>query len=290
MRYRSRLARWALRAALLFGVMFGVWGLHEAVAEDAARAAEPAASCTLGPLLGAGGTLFDSPLPCGPYSSTGSVIEDASGRTGGVATVVEGIASATRPVAGTASPVVEEIAGTGLLEPVGSVVQPVTEPIVDVLEPALGPVLDLTQPIIGSPAAPQTPPADPAVNAPPSADEPPAVTTPTTIVRPVPPIAAFDPAAPSPAWTPATAEPHQRSSDAAETTHVQWPDDPIHALGLTPGTPGSAAGNGSAATGKELPAEALPRSWAPALWLLSGYGTRGEKLADRSGQPDTRPA
>ncbi|NYF59982.1 hypothetical protein [Micromonospora purpureochromogenes] len=204
-------------------------------------------------------------------------------------TVVEKATSATRPV-GRASPAVEKPAGTGLLEPVGTVVRGVTEPIVDVLPPALAPVLGLIQPIIGSPAEPSTPPAGPAVDTPPSADEAPPVATPTTIVRPVPPMVAVQQPAPGAARTSVTASLDPRSPKAVGTSHVQWAGDLVRTLGLTQGAPANAAGHGSAAGGTGIPADASPRYWAPALQPAGGYVTGCEKLASRSGQPDTRPA
>ncbi|MEU4712368.1 hypothetical protein AB0F73_01665 [Micromonospora purpureochromogenes] len=313
--------------------MVGLWGFHEAVADDAAGAAGPAASCTLGNLLSAGGTLLGGSLKCEPFSPTGAAMESPSGRVGGEITVassdqlagldvpvrmptderpvgvqiavgqvvdptaaadaeavVEKASSATRPVVGLASPVMEEIAGTGLPEPVGVAVRPVTQPIVDVLPPALAPVLGLIQPIIGSPAGPSTPPAGPAVDTPPSTDEAPPVATPTTIVRPVPPMAAVQPAAPGAARTSVTASLDPRSPKAVGTSHVQWAGDLVHTLGSTQGAPANAAGHGSAAGGTGIPADASPRSWAPALQPAGGYVTGCEKLASRSGQPDTRPA
>ncbi|MBM0255656.1 hypothetical protein [Micromonospora sp. 4G55] len=309
--------------------MVGLWGFHEAVADGAARAAGPTASCTVGNLLSADGTFLADSLGCEPFSLT-PAMEGASGRVGGSATVaprgqlggpdvpvrmprgersagaqtavgqvvdptaaadsetvVEKVTSATRPVVGLASPVVEEVAGSGLLEPVSAVVRPVTEPIVDVLPPALAPVLGLTQAIIGSPAAPSTPPA---VDAPPSTDEAPAVAPPTAIVRPLPPIAAVYPVAPPAARTSVTASLDPRSPKAAGTSQVQSADNPVHALGLTRGAPASAAGQGSAAGGTGIPADASLPSWAPAVQLVGGYVAASEKLAGRSGQPDTRPA
>ncbi|MFG2058483.1 hypothetical protein ACGFI9_31105 [Micromonospora sp. NPDC048930] len=200
-------------------------------------------------------------------------------------TAVEAVVTAMRPVVSLASPVVEEVAGTGLLEPVGTVVRPVTEPIVDVLPPALTPVLDLVQPIIGSPAAPSTPPA-----APPAADEAPPAATPTTIVPPRPPMAAVQPSVPRAARASVTANLDPRSLKAVGTSQVPWADDLAHALGLTMNAPASAAGQGCAAGGTGIAADASPRSWAPDLQPAGGYVTGGEKLAGRSGQPDTRPA
>ncbi|MBQ0904986.1 hypothetical protein [Micromonospora sp. U21] len=338
LRCPGRLARWTLRGALLIGGVVGLWGFHEAVADDAARAAEPAASCTLGGLLSGGGTHIDSSLGCTPFSLNGPGMESVSGRVGGEKTVpsrghlagldvpvrmpagqrsavvqsavgqvgdptvaadaeaaVEAVASATRPVVGLASPVVEKIAETGLLEPVGTVVGPVTQPIVDVLPPALAPVLDLTQPIIGLPAAPSMPPAGPAVDAPPSTDEAPTVATPIAIVRPLPPMAAVHPVAPQAARTSVSAGVDPRSPNAAgtgqvQTSQVQWAGDMVQALGLTRGAPASAGGQGSGAGGTGIPADASLRVWAPALQLVDGYVTGCEKLAGRSGQPGTRPA
>ncbi|MEH1057246.1 hypothetical protein V6U89_18840 [Micromonospora sp. CPCC 206171] len=200
-------------------------------------------------------------------------------------TVVEEATSATRPV-GLASPVVEEFAGAGPLEPVGTVVRAVTEPIVDVLPPALAPVLGLIPPIIGSPAAPSAP----AVDTPPSVDEAPPVATPTAIVRPLPPMAAVHPIAPQATRTSVTASVDPRSTKAVGTSQVQWAGDLVHTLGLTQGAPANAAGHGSAAGGTGIPADAAPRSWVPALQPAGGYVTGCEKLASRSGPPDTRPA
>lgn len=333
MRCPGRLARWTLRGALLIGGVVGLWGFHEAVADDAALAAGPAASCTLGDRLSAGGTLLGSSLGCEPFSLTGPAMESAAGRVGGevtvasrgqlagldlpvrmpagqrsagvqlavgqvvdptaaadAETVVEAVASATRPIVGLASPVVEKIAGTGLLEPVGTVVRPVTEPIVDVLPPALAPVLGLAQPIIGSPAAPAMPPTGPAVDAPPSTDEAPPAATPTTIARPVPPMAAVQPAAPARARTSVTANLDPRSLKAIGTSQAPRAGDLTHALGLTGGVPASGAGHGSAAGGTGIPADASPPSSSPDLQTVGGYVTGCEKLASRSGQPDTRPA
>lgn len=45
--------------ALLLGGLVGVWGLHEAVVVDAARAAERVSSCSIGNLRSVGGSLFD---------------------------------------------------------------------------------------------------------------------------------------------------------------------------------------------------------------------------------------
>ncbi|MDH6463626.1 hypothetical protein M2302_003821 [Micromonospora sp. A200] len=332
-RCRGRLARWTLRGALLIGGVVGLWGFHEAVADDAARAAERAVSCTLGDLLSSSGALAESSLRCEPFSLTGPGMERASGRVGGAEavpdwgqlagldvparmptgqrsagvqiavgqvvdpttaadaeSVVEAVASATRPVVGLTSPVVEEIAGTGLLEPVGTAVQPVTQPIVDVLPPALAPVLGLTQPIIGSPAAPSMPPAGPAVDAPPSTDAAPRVATPSAIMRPLPPMAAVHLVAPQKARTSVTASPDPRSPKAAGTSQVPWAGDLVHTPGLTPGAPTSAGGHGSATGGTGIPADASLRAWAPALQRVGGYVTGCEKLAGRCGQPGTRPA
>ncbi|MGN9807064.1 hypothetical protein [Micromonospora sp. L32] len=269
-------------------------------------------------MLSAGGTLLGGSLECERFSPTGAAMESPSDRVGGeitlaswvagldvpvrmptdersasvqiavgqvvdrtatadAETVVEKATSATRPV-GLASPVVEEFGGTGLLEPVGTAVRAVTEPVVDVLPPALAPVLGLIQPIIGLPAAP------------PSTDEAPPVATPTTIVRPVPPMVAVQPAAPGAARTSVTACLDPRSPKAVGTSHVQWAGDLVHTPGLTQGAPANAAGHGSASGGTGIPADASPRSWAPALQPVGGYVTGCEKLASRSGQPATRPA
>ncbi|WP_346533247.1 hypothetical protein [Micromonospora sp. DPT] len=312
--------------------MVGLWGFHEAVADDAARAAGPGASCTLGNLLSAGGALLGGSLGCEASSPSDAGMERPSDRVGGemtlaswgqlagldvpvrmptderpvgveiavgqvvdptaaaeADTVVEKATSATRPV-GLASPVVEEFAGAGLLGPVGTGVRAVTQPIFDVLPPALAPVLGLIQPIIGSPAAPSTPPTGPAVDTLPSTDEAPPVATPTTIVRPAPPMAAVQPAAPAAARTSVTASLDPRVPKAVGTSHLHWAGDLVHTLGLNHGAPANAAGHGSAAGGTGIPADASPRSWAPALQPAGGYVTGCEKLASRSGQPDPRPA
>ncbi|MDZ5444355.1 hypothetical protein U2F26_16665 [Micromonospora sp. 4G57] len=203
--------------------------------------------------------------------------------------VVEATEPVTRPVVGLASPIVRQTAGAGLLEPVGAVVRPVTQPIVEVLGPVVGPVLDLVQPIIGGPAAPPTFPGDPVEFTPTPAGRPPTITSPAAVARPALPIVAIHPKAlpPPPTWEPAASG--RPSAGTARETALRLPAEPTRSDGLTPASPGSTAGNGPAGGGTGA-ADASLRSWTPELEPQGCAVARGATLADRSRQPDTRPA
>ncbi|NES15208.1 MULTISPECIES: hypothetical protein [Micromonospora] len=303
---------------LLIGGAFGVWGLHEAVTDDAAQAVEPARACLLGDLLSARTPVLDISLTCTRHASDGSATVGAQARVGlggtvtspGLAapaqvpagersavpapvaaaidvarpaTVVEAIRPVTRPVVDLASPVVAEIGGTGLLKPVGDVVRPVVEPIVE----ALPPVLDLAQPIIGAPATPATPPAGPVVGGPPAVGAPGAA--PVTNPRSTPsPVAVHPPAS---SWAPLArpAGAQQPAPTVADETPRRWPAEPSPAPGVTPAAPGSAAGSGSGG-GTAVPADAVLGSWVPSLRPLGCPGSRCDTLAGRSRRPDPTPA
>ncbi|MFU8852289.1 hypothetical protein ACNAW0_15075 [Micromonospora sp. SL1-18] len=311
---------------LLVGGAFGVWGLHEAAADDSAQAVAPARACVLGDLLEAGETALGSSLADATHAPDGSAKVNVSGcavtaassgkltgaevpaqvptgersavraLTGGAvdaaasrgtATAVEAITPVMRPVAGLASPVVKRIAGTGLLEPVGDVVRPVAEPVVDVLPPVLAPVLDLVQPVIGPPAMPVTPRGHSAVVAPQPAD---GSLMPAAAPHPVPSMVAIQPQASS--WAPTSGPAsNNKPSKAAETTQPRWPGKPGgDTSGVTPAAPAGADGSGSAAGGTGIPADAALRAWAPSLQFLGCRGNRCGELVNRSRQPDTRPA
>ncbi|TYC23969.1 hypothetical protein FXF52_13135 [Micromonospora sp. MP36] len=215
--------------------------------------------------------------------------EDAAAAPG-VARDAEALIPVTRPVVDLASPLVEKIAETRLLEPVGEVVWPVAEPIVDVLPPALAPVLELTQPIIGAPAAPPASPGAPVDGAPTPVRGASTAATPAAIVRPTLPVVAVDPQAPSPEVPSKLAGRDEVPAGVGEVVQVPWPGDPRGTAGETPAAPASTAGTGSAVPGTGIPVDASPRSWSPDLHLVGSRLCQCDKLAHRSSQPDTRPA
>jgi len=332
-RCRGRLARWTLRGALLVGGVFGVWGAHEAVADDVAHAVE-APSCALGHLLNAGGAILDGSVittPC--FSPAGSARHGPPARATGALTVgklgqplaavetsagtltgkplskakvhrakdaaampgeergAEAIGSATRLVVDLASPVVEELSEARLLERVGDVVRPAAVPIVGVLPPALAPVLGLTQPIIGGPAAPAARTGARVDGAPaPARADAPTAGAPAAIARPTLPAVVSYPRAPSPLGPSRPASRDEEPAGAGEMVQVPWPGGPGGTAGGTPAAPASTAGAGSAAAGTGIPADASTRSWSPNLRFVGCRLGQCDTLAQRSSQPDARPA
>ncbi|MCW3815078.1 hypothetical protein ONA91_11485 [Micromonospora sp. DR5-3] len=203
--------------------------------------------------------------------------------------VVAAAAPVTGPVVDLASPVVAAISGTGLLDPVRSVVGPVAEPIVDVLPPALDPMLDLTRPIIGAPAAPTPPPGDPVATTPPTASAgAPPVTAPATIARPEAPVVAGYPVPPSPERRSPSAGRGEPAGNAA--AQAWWPGEPGHGPGVAPAGPARTAASGSAPAGPGAPADAYPSVSAPDLHPLELCVGGCDALAERAQQPDPRPA
>lgn len=205
----------------------------------------------------------------------------------GVRAAVDAATPVTRPVVGLTSPVVEEIAETGLLESVGVVVRPVAEPIVNVLPSALAPVLGLTQPVLGPIVSPCNHSGPPADVTPVPTDSAPAVASLATITGPAPPTVTVYRAGLS------LAEPESRGGGSGEATvlrAVGWPNEPGGSPGAAPGGPGSTCGSGSAAAGAGIPADVSPRCWTPDLQPLSGVRHDRDNPRDRSCEPDTTPA
>lgn len=171
----GRLARWALRGVLLCGGFVGAWSLHDAVAPDAAHAAEPARPGVLGDLLHDARALVEESviaplrLPTSPPARSGGV--DSEGGPAAAdpgrstrddrperpatdtappvkrTTVAEMITPVTRPVVDLASPVVEKVASARLLEPVADIARPVTEPVAGIVRPVTDPIADIVQPV-----------------------------------------------------------------------------------------------------------------------------------------------
>ncbi|WNM41375.1 hypothetical protein RMN56_08545 [Micromonospora halotolerans] len=319
-----------LRGALLCGGFVGAWGLHDAVAPDAAQAAEPARPCVLADLLDDTRALVGqsvvAPLRLPAPSSTGSGGVDTG--SGGVDTgggpaaadpgrptadgrrvrpatvapspveragVAEVIAPVTRSVVDLASPVVEAVAPARLLEPVTDVVRPVTEPIADLLPPVLAPVLDLTEPILGPPGAPPTPPEDPIAPTPAPAGQTPAAGTPAVSTRPATPAVVRPAKAASPRPASRSAGRHEVSPGPAEV-RMPPPGKSAPAPGETPLTPtaptppATTAGSGAGTGGPGIPAEGSARAWDPELRLLGYDRGRGDALVNRANPPDPRPA
>ncbi|MEW2382702.1 hypothetical protein AB0873_11540 [Micromonospora sp. NPDC047707] len=310
---------------LLVGGVFGVWGLREAVVDQQAHAAEPTRLCVLGDLLDAEVTVLGGTLTCvtpqpsrAPVEDGPTRVEDEPARAAdtparadvvlpdadqpllndartrdGVDAVVAAAASVVRPVVGLASPAVEEVAGTGVVEPVGTVVRPVAEPIVDVLPPVLtpvlAPVLDLAQPILGPPATPASPPTDPVEIAPAPAGDAPAAGAPGTGSHPAAPHLTVSPAGPAPA---SAAAAHQGATAEAGRTAQVPPrqHDASHPPGPASDAPASTAASSSAAVGTGEPADATARSWTPDLTRAGHHIRCCATLASRSPQPDTGPA
>jgi hypothetical protein len=338
MRRRGRLARTTLRGMLMIAGVLGAWSAYDAIADEAAYAAEAPCPRILGELLDAAATSLGSSLSCTPASPAGSTVDGVPVRVDGVGSpaagrskadrirppagrqppvssraptgersaterapvrqvvdataaagmkVVEAAEPVTRRVVGVESPVLQAPAGAGLLAPVGAVVRPVVQPIVA----ALVPVLDLTHPVIGGPTAPQVPAGDPVDVPPAPAEAPPGVTTPAAIpatARPTP-WAPIHPERPPSAPTGKLAAGGGPASDAAVVSHLLWPAQPAHPPGLTPTTPASTAGNGSAGGWTGNAADTSLRSWTPGPPPQGCCAAQSDELADEPRQPDTRP-
>ncbi|SCE84008.1 hypothetical protein GA0070214_102434 [Micromonospora chaiyaphumensis] len=312
----GRLARWALRGVLLCGGLVGAWALSDAVAPDAARAAEPARPGVLADLLDGARTIVGESVPPplhlpapSPARSGGADIEGgtAAADRGRPArprvppvkqtTVTEAITPVTRSVVDLVSPVVETIAPVRLLEPVSGALRPVTEPIVELLRPALAPVLDLTEPIIGPPAAPSAPPAgpsgdEPITGAPAPAGETPTARTAAPSTRPAPPTLALPTKAPSPrpaAWSAGRDE----VPSGPAGVRVPPPGEPApgpHGMPATPAVPGTTAGSGAGAGGPGIPADGVPHRWEPELRVVGHDRGRCDELVSRSSRPEPGPA
>ncbi|MFG3422938.1 hypothetical protein [Micromonospora sp. NPDC048063] len=299
--------------------------MAEATAEEPAYAAGPPRLCALGDLLDSAGAIADGSLSCTASSAAdrGSpaivavgVGPAARGKapvgaipSDGVDSVTEVAEPVTRRVVGDAPPAVREAAGAGplepvgavvrpVVEPVGAVVRPVVEPVVEALAPALAPVLELTQPIVGPPVAPRPPAGDPADVVPAPAEDVPAVTAPATDEGPMPVrpmIPGVMPHIPSSAATtsPATGESTPAGAPgvgATEASHPIRQSSPAHVPGVTPAASGSSAGNSSAGGWTGTAVGTALGSWAPEPESQGWCASRGEELADRPRQPDTRPA
>ncbi|PWR12258.1 hypothetical protein DKT69_24505 [Micromonospora sicca] len=210
----------------------------------------------------------------------------------GSAGAVEVVAPVTRPVVAAAAPVVQAVAGTGILEPVDAVLRPVTEPIVRTLHPVLAPVLGLTGPILGQPAVPPGDPADPRPQ--------PAGAVPTTTpgdtghairmpaVIPTDPAAA--PAIPSRDVTVPCRSGGERAAGAADVGRGPGRAEGRGTGGLTTLSSGSATGSAAAAAGTPTAADTSPHPWTPELASRRCASSRCDMSAQRSPQPGTRPA
>ncbi|WP_091345084.1 hypothetical protein [Micromonospora rhizosphaerae] len=217
------------------------------------------------------------------------VVDRSAGTAAGA---VEAVAPVARPVAGAAAPVVQEIVGTGLLEPVGAVVRPVADPVVETLAPVLAPVLGVTRPILGQPDL-MLPPGGPV-----AAQPGPAGAVPVTITPPEHPVRApvvtpaHPEAGPAPPYWIGTAARCSGGEPAAGAA-ADVSREPVGGTGtggLTPISSGGATSSASAGAGAATAADISPHPWTPELASKRCAPSRCDTFAQRSPQPGTRPA